>query len=406
MKRFISMVLFLINSAQAAPLNGLVAHEWGTFTSLQDSQGKTQEGLHHEDESLPGFVHSRVNVAGNIAAAGGQSCRICKGDNCCSLPGFLHETGAYIPRGVTQKMETPVIYFYSKTPQNLQVSVDFPQGLISQWYPAVQSFKPDLNGNQQLSGGSLTWQVQLSTEKLEIPKVAPTSIWQPSREVAANFLTANGENERLLFYRGLGSFEMPVKIKNHGDQITITNSGEENIPSATLLYNDGQTGSVVYVGEIKAGATKTVDFRSLQKTSMENYLKGARGTIHKSLANSGLKDDESWAMVNTWSHSYFKTEGLRLLYVLPRAWTDKLLPLSITPTPDALVRTLVGRVEILTESEEKSLLDNLKNAENSGKFDKTHLGRFAEAKLRRVRELTDSKSLRLFIDKLIADLNS
>ena len=46
----------------------------------------------------------------------------------------------------------------------------------------------------------------------------------------------------------------------------------------------------------------------------------------QALERTGLTADESQAMVKTWTKSYFKSEGLRLLYVVPRAWTDGLLP--------------------------------------------------------------------------------
>ena len=34
-------------------------------------------------------------------------------------------------------------------------------------------------------------------------------------------------------------------------------------------------------------------------------------------------------MVNTWRTSYFRTEGVRALFVMPRAWTDAFIPMQI-----------------------------------------------------------------------------
>jgi hypothetical protein len=53
-------------------------------------------------------------------------------------------------------------------------------------------------------------------------------------------------------------------------------------------------------------------------------------------------------MVKTWQSSWFGEEGTRLFYVLPAALTDEILPLSVTPSPDEVVRVLVGRMEVLT----------------------------------------------------------
>ena len=39
-------------------------------------------------------------------------------------------------------METPVIYFYSDQPQTVDVSVDFPKGLITEWYTQASQIGP------------------------------------------------------------------------------------------------------------------------------------------------------------------------------------------------------------------------------------------------------------------------
>src|SRR6266487_3430855 len=41
-----------------------------------------------------------------------------------------------------QRMETPVIYFYSEEELTAQVSVKFPQGLITEWYPQARQIGP------------------------------------------------------------------------------------------------------------------------------------------------------------------------------------------------------------------------------------------------------------------------
>src|SRR5258707_10309085 len=91
----------------------LVVHEWGTFVSMEGSDGLALEGMHHDEEDLPAFVHSR----------GRDQLR-------------LHAT--------TSKMETPVLYFYAQHPQYLTVKVDFPDGIITQWFPQASLAAPRL----------------------------------------------------------------------------------------------------------------------------------------------------------------------------------------------------------------------------------------------------------------------
>ena len=57
-------------------------------------------------------------------------------------------------------------------------------------------------------------------------------------------------------------------------------------------------------------------------------------------------------MVKTWEAAWFGDNGTRLLYLVPRKRTDELLPLTITPSPSAIVRVLVGRQDFLTPEQE------------------------------------------------------
>ena len=43
--------------------------------------------------------------------------------------------------------------------------------------------------------------------------------------------------------------------------------------------------------------------------------------------------DEAAALVNTWRSSYFDHEGLRVLFILPKAWTDTFIPMRTAGRP-------------------------------------------------------------------------
>jgi len=72
------------------------------------------------------------------------------------------------------------------------------------------------------------------------------------------------------------------------------------------------------------------------------------------LVGQGLYQDEARAMVETWRSSWFE-EGSRLLYIVPPAFVNNVLPLSITPAPAQTVRVFVGRLEIVTPATEKAV---------------------------------------------------
>src|SRR5215213_4620966 len=100
----------------------LVVHEWGTFTVLQDEQGKPVGGINTDDEPLPDFVHNL-----HWAVNGPSS----------PLPPVYFKG---VPRNhpdVYTRLETPVIYFYPPGGREMTVDVDvrFPAGWLTQYYP-------------------------------------------------------------------------------------------------------------------------------------------------------------------------------------------------------------------------------------------------------------------------------
>jgi hypothetical protein len=73
------------------------------------------------------------------------------------------------------------------------------------------------------------------------------------------------------------------------------------------------------------------------------------------LRAGGLCPDEARAMLATWRGDWFEP-GLRVLYVLPRPATDRLLPLALVPAPRELERVLVGRLELFEPGLEQELV--------------------------------------------------
>jgi hypothetical protein len=82
-----------------------------------------------------------------------------------------------------------------------------------------------------------------------------------------------------------------------------------------------------------------------------------RTEMRVALQEEGLYLDEAEALLNTWELSYFKSAGLRLFFMVPRAWTDSHLPLEIS-VPCEIKRAMVGRLELVTP-EQRILLKQL-----------------------------------------------
>lgn len=386
------------------PGHGFVVHEWGTDTIVVGSDGSLQRGLHHEEEDLPGFVYDRLKA------------------------------GPLSPMSVTIKMETPVTYFYSDVPLTVQASVSFPKGLLTQWYPAVSSFLPQIAApaalvpevpldyadpvldlsfpfktdkcRQQFSaiaGGKLNWgTVSVLARGKDVSAALPEApldkfSWSYARDVDANPIsTAGGESERFLFYRGLGDFELPVTVQaGKGRHVALTNGYSQPIGRVFVLNVGSETAAFTQHWKgIAPGATLDDVAPSLDDAaSLDDYEGELSEAVTQALDATGLYHDEAIAMVNTWKRQWFRTPGMRALYLIPQSWTDASIPLAVTPAPESMLRVMLIRVEVITPEQEASDVAALKafDADNAGSVAHfSALGRFAEPRLRRALALSPS----------------
>ncbi len=345
-----------------APLD-LVVHEWGTFTSMQGSDGVTLEGLHHEEAELPRFVY-QLDDAGGLGLEMGRTKGI-----------------ARRVRGVTVKMETPVTYFYSPRALALHAQVELKHGLLSQWYPFAHATedadKSDVLDFTRVRSGALAWDIELLAPKLgfdDVPMVDAGDPWACARiprsncvrvEVAAvGDAPARSETEQFLFYRGLARFDLPIRATvSAGAKLRIDDTskvGDALTHLFVLHVRDGH-GEYSYVSRIDPGmSVDVVRTVGADSPSVDAMVASLAPELTKALAASGLFEDEARAMVETWKTSYFHTPGLRVLYVLPQRFTDELLPLRVHPAPRAQVRVLVGRLECVTPEVEDAAEGDLR----------------------------------------------
>jgi len=377
--------------------------------------------MHHgEVEDLPEFVHSRADT---FTKAMWQTVR----DNQKSEekrgiipPHWTGDTPAgcgfcevmdWVPvagtsSAVTQKLETPVIYFYSDAGiKEVNVAVDFPQGIVTEVYPQTSLNLPLVGKVSTTAGGHAEWNVTIHPigTSLDVPFVTSTNIWAPSRRVTANMVSTRGaqaENEHHIFYRGLGNWDGPVAVTSTRDELVVHNLGTEVIPSVWVLASDGNgKGLIRCLCNLDAYAQVSTPledgtFPLKEYIDMELYLIESSIALEMELVKAGLYPLEARAMVDTWSASYFKSRGIRVLYIAPQVYPDLVLPWEITPTPSEELRVLVGRVEVILKSEEESLLPIALRLINNNYLDVAvksedlevlrSLGRFADSKIRRV----------------------
>jgi hypothetical protein len=354
----------------ALPNADLVIHEWGTITTVHWADGTPQGGLNRIDESevLPRFVHRYEPETTRFD------------------PKKKLQKGAGVPGrpDVTMRLETPVIYFHPATRAHYERPIDvevlFRGGVINEFYPAAEPevFLDRARINDKMSAGvigtewtgetlnnfvlgRLTWK----GVKLLDTVVAPLTndpVWTAPREVQATsvFLPEAGEGERYLFYRGVAALEALLQTRLTRGQVVLAAPKQLAwlVPDSLALPN-------VWLVEVRADGA--VAFREhgvltlrrdapgkevgrLRRFGSGDFavanLAALRGSLKTELIENGLFADEAEAMLNTWKHSYFEKAGLRVFYIVPRAWTDNFLPLAFS-VPARVSRVIVGRIDLV-----------------------------------------------------------
>jgi hypothetical protein len=314
MKRFTFLVL-IANFALAERLpseNPLTVHEWGTFTSVTRLDG-------------------RAAVWAPLQGPG-------------DLPCFVERLGQgnYKLFYGMVRMETPVLYFYARSPLTLSVKVDFPKGWVTEWFPKASTVMPHVPDAVSPGNGSIAW------DKVEVLPHSTPNLW--TTQGASHYFAARntdaapvrvGEQwEKLIFYRGVGNFQPPLlPVYQPDGRLQLTNKGTEPIAAAILFEN--RNGKLAYSAarDIKESvdfdAPKAVDALDPLLAELTGYL-----------VEFGLYPKEARAMVATWRDSWFEP-GSRIFYIMPRAQVDELLPLQMSPPPSAVSRVFVGRAELL-----------------------------------------------------------
>lgn len=385
-------LLLIVFSIQAQAK--LDVHEWGTFTSLIGSNGETQNGMYHEDEPLPSFVHGfgeTISDDGTATTASADKPKPppieppCKGKGCIP-PEFI------AANVISQKMETPVIYFYAdKAMPRVSVNVKFPDGVLTETFPGPTKTFPSKNDKAVIGNGNTTFTIDILDKRaLEVfPTVPAGNIYGHARNVAANIVKRGSEVERFIFYRGLGRFQPRISILSNKGNLTFQASAAAAPKAAFLVYvsptGDAQmlevTGFGGRISEVKSATIN--ELRTIGSTA-KGIMSGVnmRLSLENSLVTAGLFSDEAKAMVDTWESGYFKVPGTRFLYILPSAEVDQLLPLTIMPKPDSITRVFVGRIEVLLDTDEIEIMKDVLAQKQA--YDVAKLGRFAEPMLRRV----------------------
>lgn len=349
MKALIFLAAIALTGVVHAASPTLVVHEWGTFTSFQDSAGATISGVNVDDEPVPKFVHRLREIpifnASSIPALWSQGAPSCHPD-------------------VTLRLETPVLYFYPQagfSAEPFEVRATFVGGWLTEFFPIADTdnagFPGELNSSTR---GSLHWkELRLAENTNNIPQTQE-HVWIAPRTVHSAVVTEGRkqEAEKYLFYRGVGQLDAPLIVREQNGTLDIMPRRGDFRPFPQLWVIRVQPDGRVRFTHMPAGEQGAERARIPEAdSSSPSAVDDLRKEIADALEAQGLYKEEALAMLDTWELSYFQSEGTRLMFVLPRSWTDSHLPLSIS-VPADITRVMLGRIELVSASQ-RAILQRL-----------------------------------------------
>jgi len=246
------------------------------------------------------------------------------------------------------------------------IRVDFPRGWITEWYPYAAAAPAHKGKDPRAEGQSMRWDVKLlAGEESRLPREENGNHYYQARETDAVPLQAEVvvpdkhrhpmlqggtvvQQEKFLFYRGVGTFAPPVTVQALGEgKVLVKNASGGRVGGLVLVTVRGGKLGFETLASLDAGAEAAA---TLPETQAKRAELGE--VLIRELTSAGLYEKEARAMVKTWDAAWFGEEGTRLLYLVPRARTDELLPLTVEPKPTEVVRVLVGRHDFLTPEQE------------------------------------------------------
>ena len=172
----------------------------------------------------------------------------------------------------------------------------------------------DLSG---VTRSFLSWEIDLIPRDQPAPDtiypVAEDDPWGYAREVDAAVVQTvprsrlsnrlgPTEAEDYIFYRGLGTFELPLTVRAGADgEGALVNAGPDALPAVFVLEIRGAEGRFAPLGAL--GGEDAVDYDLGERPLREKgeVVAALKAAVRAALVDEGLYADEAEAMVKTWS---------------------------------------------------------------------------------------------------------
>ena len=238
---------------------------------------------------------------------------------------------------VSQLVKLPVIYVHSRDKKPFTLKATFATGGPTDTYPPATMGQSIVEwSNVQFAVGTAS-QKPLSGQDYEpLEHIIPAL-----NNVDADILEYNGWLSRFLFYEGSVQFRNRIAASYDLDSLTahVTNQGDFTVYNVNLIVRlqniYGPLPQAHFAHWDQLDPHQTAD-ALLGDEPILSYLDDMKA--------QGFSQSEAESFVGLWERVFYMTswaDGIsNLIYRLPQSEYDKLISLSVTPTPDKIVRTL------------------------------------------------------------------
>lgn len=323
------------NPPQVKPMahEGLVLHEWGVFRVLDD-ESAANANMRAEWDGLPKFIYG-------------------------NLPGRKGQHTNEEPNNII--VLKPVIFVHSPKALEMDVQVNFPGGTPVVWWPSTidNSLQLGTLGGDVWGGverdHSLKWHLFVkgvagaSAPALEsvakghwydkLRNVEADDLWVAAAPAVGRGgkLRIDYEREKFVYYDGLPGSLAGVRFTFVDGKPKVSNPADYPVLDLTIV--DRRSADRVKIARVDKLDPRAKD-KPLEfiEVKAKNWLLPETKKLLEQLKKTGLHEDEAQALVDIWEKEFFQSEGMSAFFRLPQEQYERLLPITLNPKPEKLVR--------------------------------------------------------------------
>lgn len=284
----------------------ITAHEWGVWKILNGRIAHLEELA----AELPGFVF-RV-PSSQLPQPPNRPPAVLPAPPLNPIPVPVQPVPPPMPA------RKPVLFLRTDRATPVTVDVAFDGGQPWLYYPDAQVSLPGRGP------GRLSWNGRLvPNATAPLAAKAPAGhFWHDLRNAGGDlFLSDRGTAERFLFYDGPVRFIRPFTI--------IPEAGGARVMPLSSERKVWMVGPEGFVESRFDAGNRQIE---------RGDLAGLRIRLDQELRDRGLTPGEARSLLETWRDDLFRPTGRQAVYFMPRHLYDRMLPITITPTPTELVR--------------------------------------------------------------------